>query len=209
MAEETPDPAEPSLSARTAVVLLAVAVEGGLILVAWGVGLLLGYPPLDTLRWDLREAALGLAATLPMLAGFFACLRWPVGPLKTIKDLCDQTLVPLLRSCTTLDLVGIAVLAGLGEEMLFRGVLQPALAGWTGNAVLGLVLTSLLFGLGHAVTPAYTVLATLLGAYLGWLWLWSGNLLLVVIAHAVYDLVALLVLVGGAPPPAPEVSAEQ
>jgi membrane protease YdiL (CAAX protease family) len=144
-----------------------------------------------------------------MLAAFFACLRWPVGPLKTIKDLCDQTLVPLLRTCSTLDLVGIAVLAGLGEEMLFRGVLQPALAGWTGSAVLALVLTSLLFGLGHAVTPAYTVLATLLGAYLGWLWLWSGNLLLVVIAHAVYDLVALLVLVGGAPPPEPEVSAEE
>jgi len=209
MPEETPDPVEPSISARTAVVMLAVVVEGGLILVAWGVGLLLGYPPLDTFRWDPRDAALGLAATLPMLAAFFACLRWPVGPLKTIKDLCDQTLVPLLRTCSTLDLVGISVLAGLGEEMLFRGVLQPALAGWTGSAVLGLVLTSLLFGLGHAVTPAYTVLATLLGAYLGWLWLWSGNLLLVVIAHAVYDLVALLVLVGGAPPPGPEVSAEQ
>jgi uncharacterized protein len=37
-------------------------------------------------------------------------------------------------------------------------------------------------------------MAALMGAYLGWLWLLTGNLLTPIIAHAVYDLAALLVL---------------
>jgi membrane protease YdiL (CAAX protease family) len=50
---------------------------------------------------------------------------------------------------------------------------------------------SVLFGLLHPITPGYIVLATLLGAYLGAIWIYNGNLLSVMVAHAVYDFVAL------------------
>jgi membrane protease YdiL (CAAX protease family) len=187
----------PRADGRRIILLLAVAVEGGLILVAWLAGLLLGQPPLETLSWDGRAVLLGLAATLPMLAFFFACLRWPVGPLRPIRQFCDEVLLPILAPCTLLDLAGISVLAGVGEEMLFRGVFQAALTRWVGSVALGLVLASVLFGLCHAITAGYVVLAALLGAYLGGLWLYTGNLLAPILSHAIYDFVALVILVRG------------
>ena len=180
---------------RTVIVLLAIAVEGGLILVAWLAGWLMQQLPLATFTWDLRDALFGLAATLPMLALFFACLWWPVGPIRPVQTFCDEVLRPMLAPCTLLDLAGISILAGFGEEMLFRGVFQAAFTFWIGNAWIGLLLTSVLFGLCHAITAAYLVLATLMGVYLGWLWQTSDNLLLVIVTHAVYDFIALVVLI--------------
>jgi CAAX protease family protein len=179
---------------RTLVVMLAVMVEGGLILTAWVAGWLVGASPLATFFWVPRDALLGVLATLPMLVLFLVCLRWPVGPLRRIRSLTAEVLRPLLAPCTLLDLFGISVLAGLGEEMLFRGVLQAAIRDWAGNPWVALALASVLFGLGHAITPAYVVFATLMGGYLGWLWQMSDNLLLVVITHALYDFVALVVM---------------
>ena len=198
MSEQPEQPVRPD--PRLTIVLLAVAVEGGLIFAALLLGWVLGHPPLGTLFWDLRDAALGVAATVPMLAVFFACLRWPVGPLRRIKGLTDDVIRPLLGPCTLLDLAGISVLAGLGEEMLFRGVLQNAFWDWTGSPWLGLLIASVLFGLAHSVTLAYAVFATAMGAYLGWLWQASGNLLLVAVAHGLYDFVALVVVVRGPAP---------
>lgn len=44
----------------------------------------------------------------------------------------------------------------------------------------------------HLVTKTYAVIATLIGAYLGVIWLAAGNLLAPITAHAVYDFVALV-----------------
>ena len=51
-----------------------------------------------------------------------------------------------------------------------------------------------MFGLLHPITRAYAVIAALLGAYLGGLWLAGGNLLTPIVAHALYDFVALVYL---------------
>jgi membrane protease YdiL (CAAX protease family) len=104
-------------------------------------------------------------------------------------------LVPAFARCTIFELVLISFLAGVGEEALFRGVIQSVLAGWF-NPWLALLLTSALFGLGHLITPAYAVIAGLLGFYLGAIALAYGNLLVVMIAHGLYDLIALVYLTG-------------
>jgi membrane protease YdiL (CAAX protease family) len=46
----------------------------------------------------------------------------------------------------------------------------------------------------HPMTPAYAVLASLAGAYLGWAYLATENLLVPVLAHALYDFTALVYL---------------
>src|SRR5829696_7232342 len=79
------------------IVGLAVAVEGGLIGLALLAGWLVGEPPLgNSWFWNWQEALLGFAATLPMLVLFFACLRWPIGPLKPVQQFCDQVVRPLM-----------------------------------------------------------------------------------------------------------------
>ena len=62
-----------------------------------------------------------------------------------------------------------------------------------------MIVLSLLFGLAHALTRTYAVLATLVGFYLGFLFWLTGNLLAPILAHAVYDFVALVYLVGTTP----------
>jgi membrane protease YdiL (CAAX protease family) len=183
-------------SQRQLIVTLAVLVEGGLIVVAWALGWLLKQPPLEKFAWAGRDALLGLAATVPLLALFLLLIHFPVGPVARIKHFSERVLCPMLAPCTVLDLLGISVLAGLGEEMLFRGALQGAFLRWL-PPVAAIAVVSALFGVLHAVTVGYAVLAALMGAYLGWLRYETDNLLAPVIAHALYDFAVLLYLLRG------------
>jgi membrane protease YdiL (CAAX protease family) len=63
--------------------------------------------------------------------------------------------------------------------------------------VEGVVLVNLLFGLCHAITPLYVVLASAVGFYLSWLLdaLGERNLLVPVVTHGLYDYWAFLVVV--------------
>jgi membrane protease YdiL (CAAX protease family) len=92
-----------------------------------------------------------------------------------------------------MQLALISVVAGISEETLFRAVVQASLAEPVGSTI-ALILTSLLFGAAHLITLTYAVLATVMGAYLGLIWIWTGNLLTPMIAHALYDFAALLYL---------------
>ena len=77
---------------------------------------------------------------------------------------------------------------------MFRGLIQDLIASaWTPWA--GLLLASLLFGLAHPITATYAILAAAMGLCLGGLYLYSGNLLVPIVTHALYDFLALLWLV--------------
>src|SRR5262249_21846992 len=129
--DETPEADEPDgPSQRQTVIALAVVVEGGMILLAWLLGWLFNQPPLKRVAWDGGDAVVGVLAPLPPLLLVLLVLRWPVGPLRRIKRFSEEVVRPLLAPCTLVDLLGISVLAGLGEEMLFRGVFQGAFERW-------------------------------------------------------------------------------
>jgi membrane protease YdiL (CAAX protease family) len=174
---------------------MAVVVEGGLVLLAIGLGWLFDHGPLEHFHLDWSSAGLGAVATLPMLLAFLIMVRWPIGPLRAIKKFTDTIIRPLMETCTIVDLFGISLLAGVGEEMLFRGLMQDLFAHWVSFSWLAVLLASVLFGTMHAVTPAYAALATLIGIYLGAVYLWTENLLAPIIAHGLYDFVVLVYLV--------------
>jgi CAAX protease family protein len=160
------------------------------VLVALATGEWLGVAPFATFAWSTRGLAAGIAATAPLLLGLLWCRRTRFGPVARLVRLVEARLAPWLAGARPAELVLVALLAGLGEEALFRGVIQAALAerlpAWGAVA-----LTALAFGLAHALTATYAVLAALVGAYLGWLQLASGNLLVPILTHALYDVVAL------------------
>jgi membrane protease YdiL (CAAX protease family) len=172
---------------------LAVAFEGGLAALAWGAAWLLGLPLANWLWWDPLDVVLGVAACLPMLGLFWMCLHAPLPPLQRLRELSRTLIRPLFAGCDLAELALISLMAGLSEELLFRGVLQTFLTDRLGLWA-GLALASLIFGLLHAITPTYAVFATLLGAYLGALWELNGNLLVVIVAHGLYDFLALVYL---------------
>src|SRR5437870_4182329 len=98
--------AEPSMSIepirRRDAVLLAVAFEGGLVLLALLLGCPLRLPPLEQTHGNARDLGWGVAATVPLLLGFWACVRWPVGPLARIKRFSEEFIAPFFGNCTAL-----------------------------------------------------------------------------------------------------------
>jgi membrane protease YdiL (CAAX protease family) len=183
-----------SATAGRWLVFVVLLGEGSLVLLAWGAAWLFDVPLWQSLRWDAgAAAALGTTAALPMLLLFWGCLHTPLSSLQRIRQLCEEVIGPLFAPCSLTELALLAGLAGLGEEALFRGVAQPALARWL-DLWSAVALTSLIFGLLHALTPTYALLAGLMSVYLGILRAATGNLLVVVLAHALYDFVALVYL---------------
>ena len=85
----------------------------------------------------------------------------------------------------------IAVLAALGEELIFRGVLQKILVRWTGNVHAGIVISGFLFSLMHMQFYGFFP-RWLLGVMFGYLLVWSGTMWLPIFAHFVHNAVAVI-----------------
>jgi membrane protease YdiL (CAAX protease family) len=134
---------------------------------------------------------LGLAATVPLLLGLAWMLAARSGPVHRLVALVVEQLGGLLASRSPAELALLAALAGVSEEVLFRGVAQVALARVLPEAA-ALLTASVLFGLVHFATRTYAILAGVMGLYLGMLFLVQGNLLTPIITHALYDFVALV-----------------
>lgn len=150
--------------------------------------------PFERFALTWRGLAGGVAATAPLLLGLAWCLRttWP--PVVQLVRIVEQRVAPLFAGSGPVVLVVVALLAGLSEEALFRGVVQTALVAHL-PLLAAVAVTAALFGVAHWITPTYAFLAGIVGAYLGALFVLSGNLLVPVVAHALYDVVALVLLV--------------
>jgi len=172
----------------------AVAVELGLLVIALLVGWFLSPSPLEQAHANTTDLLYGLLACVPLLTGLLAITHVPWGPLGRLDDFVRRHVVPLFAECRLWQIGVIALLAGVGEEALFRGVVQAGIQQYFGSPAWALVIASVLFGLAHWITPTYAVLAGLIGAYLGWLALATGNLLTPMVTHAVYDFAAILYL---------------
>ncbi len=173
---------------------MAIAGEAGLLLLAWALGRWLGISPADRLSLSSEAAAMGLVAALPLLLGLWWTVTTRLAPVRRLVTLVVEQLGPMLASRSVAELALLAALAGLAEEVLFRGIIQVGLTRLLPEAG-ALLVASAVFGLAHFLTPAYAVLASIAGLYLGALFLLQGNLMVPIVAHSVYDLLALLYLV--------------
>jgi len=78
----------------------------------------------------------------------------------------------------------IAILPAFGEELVFRGMLQPQLFRATKNIHVAIWTTAILFSAFHLQFFGF-VPRMVLGALFGYLYYWSGNLLMPMFAHFV------------------------
>jgi uncharacterized protein len=149
----------------TAVVLLAIAK-------IWqklgGVRLLPVQFNLQALFWSL-----GLAAGITIASSIIYRL-WPAYRLSALE---------------WTDLIWLGLLPGLSEELLFRGVMLPAL----GLDLFAVLVSSVLFGVLHLSGNgqwAYVVWAAIVGFALGYCTLVTGNLVVPVVAHIITNLIS-------------------
>jgi len=91
-----------------------------------------------------------------------------------------------------LNLFIIAFLAALGEELLFRGVIQCVLLDWVGNKHKAIWITAILFSAFHMQFYGFLP-RMMLGALLGYLYFWSESLWLPIIAHFSNNAMAVVI----------------
>lgn len=166
---------------------LAVVGEGGLAIVG---GLWLyaaGHPVRLGATWTALGAGLGVAALLALVQWWLQRRAPRVGPVQAIRELQRTIFEPLFAPLSMAEMVAISVLAGIGEEILFRGAIQASF-GWP--------IATIAFGACHLGWSdrgwVLGVWATLAGAALAWLAVVTGGLLAPIVAHAGYDLAALV-----------------
>ena len=182
--------------------LVGLLLEAGCVLVA----LFLAYfglydhaQPLNKL-FDMRLAAMigwsaGGFAAISLCAIAFLVIRWK--PFREFRNFVLRELVPLFAPLSMTQVALISASAGIGEEMLFRWSLQGGLqhlVPGTYGLIAALIIASVAFGMVHAVTPMYALIATVIGSVLGLILIFSGSVIPAILAHAFYDFVAILIL---------------
>lgn len=161
------------LLVATAVILLVVAQ-------VWG--FLAEIPVGSPFHLNARDFGLGLLLGLGIMGlstGMY--YAWP-----QYRESADTYLALVLKPLEIQDALWVGLLPGLSEELLFRGMALPT---------LGLVLSSLLFGVSHLLDWRqwpYAVWATGIGLLLGIATLWSQNLLVAVVAHVTTNLLSTI-----------------
>jgi hypothetical protein len=116
--------------------------------------------------------------------------------MKTTEDQATQLTDAFLKMPNTstmlLNLVMIGALPAIGEELLFRGLLQPLLKDWTKNIHLAIFLSAFLFSAMHLQFYGFLPRLTL-GLMFGYLFYWTGSLWVPIIAHFVNNSAAVVV----------------
>jgi membrane protease YdiL (CAAX protease family) len=167
--------------------------EGSLIFVAVVLGWIADINPFENLHYSENAVIYGLLGTVPLFLIFLAMEHMTNSSVQKVRQVLLETLGSSLHQYNWADLFILATIAGVSEELLFRGVIQPWMENSWGMTV-GLIASNIVFGLVHAITPLYAVLATCVGIYLGLFLDYGGerNLLTPMVIHGTYDFLAFL-----------------
>jgi membrane protease YdiL (CAAX protease family) len=80
------------------------------------------------------------------------------------------------------NMLMIGILASIGEELLFRGIILRIFKEWTKNAHLAVWISAILFSALHMQFYGFLP-RMILGVVLGYLFVWSGSLWVPIITH--------------------------
>jgi uncharacterized protein len=90
-------------------------------------------------------------------------------------------------------IIVIAILPAIGEEIVFRGLIQNELLRATKNIHVSIWIAAVLFSAIHIQFFGF-VPRMLLGALFGYLYYWSGNLTLAILAHFINNGVSVIAM---------------
>lgn len=139
--------------------------------------------------------AMILFAVIALLAAYpLVQLSYEVNaaiPLPAWMTSMEDNATEILQDILAMDSVGsflltlllVAILPGIGEELIFRGILQRQIQEWSKRPVLSVWIAAIIFSGIHMQFEGFLPRVAL-GAVLGFVYLWSNNLWIPIIVHA-------------------------
>ncbi|MCC5624701.1 CPBP family intramembrane glutamic endopeptidase [Nostoc sp. CHAB 5715] len=132
--------------------------------------------------WDLNQRELLLGVGLGFAITALSGVTYRVWT--AYRKSADYYLEVVLRPLALPDLIWLGLLPGLSEELLFRGVMLPAL----GLDHVAVIVSSLCFGILHfsgSQQWPYVIWATIVGMIFAYSALLTSNLLVPIVAHII------------------------
>lgn len=154
--------------------------------------------------YTMTNIVLILAITLLPVVGVLSAFNQSIMPqegtvaefMRDMEEAANHILEVVTSQRSSWDLIAnlliFAVLAGVCEEFLFQGALQPLMMSWTRNPHVGILLTAFIFSALHFQFYGF-IPRFVLGVYLGYLFFWSKSLWLPVLAHVLHNALSILV----------------
>lgn len=166
-------------------ILIIMGVTAIILLIIARVWQYFGSIKILEVHFTLQAVWLSLALATGISLGSGLMYRiWPA-----YRRSADTYLELVIKPLVWPDLIWLGLLPGLSEELLFRGVMLPAL----GLDLTAVIVSSCLFGVLHfsgSQQWPYVFWATVVGFVLGYSAMVTGNLLVPTLAHIVTNLVA-------------------
>lgn len=117
--------------------------------------------------------------------------NWMKESEKRAAELTGQFLVMNSMSDMLFNVFMIGLLPALGEELLFRGIIQRLFVDWSKSIHVGIWTSAILFSAMHMQFYGF-IPRMLLGALFGYMLVWSGSLWLPVCAHFINNSLAVI-----------------
>jgi membrane protease YdiL (CAAX protease family) len=169
-------------------ILVAMGVTALVLLTVAKLWQTFGNITLLPITWQNTDLLIGGGLALFITGASAIVYRiWPA-----YRRSADAYLELVLKPLVLPDIIWLGLLPGLSEELLFRGVMLSAL----GLNWLALIISSIVFGLLHISGKQqwpYAVWATCVGGVLGYSAIFTGNLLVPILAHILTNTISSLV----------------
>ena len=188
-----------------------LAAIGTFILPALGAAYFFSNQTTEYLGLEKKSKGIHLFAVFILLMVAIPFINWMMqingemnlpSSLKGLQDWMETTeaqaskITKLLLGSTAvsdlvINLIVIAIIPAIGEELLFRGVIQKLFTELANSKGFAVIFTAVLFSALHmqffGFLPRFA-----LGVLLGYLYVWSGSLWVPIIAHFINNAMAVI-----------------
>lgn len=159
-------------------ILIVMAVTALILLIIAQIWQKLG--AIAIVSWEITPKAILIGLAIAFIIIITSSIIYRIWP--AYRQSAQAYLELIIKPLILPDLIWLGLLPGLSEELLFRGVMLPAL----GFNLFAVTISSILFGVLHLSgiqNWPYAVWATIVGFILGYSVYITGNLLVPIVAH--------------------------
>ena len=143
----------------------------------------------------VQEIILGVLLYIPLIYGLSYLESW----LKSLGMSFPKGHIPsFLEPASTMQQIVAAVMVlvvAISEETIFRGYLILRFRAITGSAVAAVVISSVIFSIGHGYEGVGgVVIVGVMGAVFAVVYLWRKSLIAPIVMHFMQDFIAIVLL---------------